>query len=114
MYRFQRIDMQCPSASHNNRVMARLSGFRIAQYHRLIRILKQLGPCHVRSCPQEARCRTDLIRFGKYTSSDYLWQWKAGVQEGAGTDDKYCYLPIPEAEYSVNPELQKINNAIGF
>ena len=58
--------------------------------------------------------RTDLIRFGKYTSSDYLWQWKAGVQEGAGTDDKYCYLPIPEAEYSVNPELQKINNAIGF
>ena len=58
--------------------------------------------------------RTDLIRFGKYTSSDYLWQWKAGVQEGTGVDDKYCYLPIPEAEYSVNPELQKINNAIGF
>ena len=58
--------------------------------------------------------RTDLIRFGKYTSPDYVWQWKAGVQAGAGVDEKYRFLPVPEAEYSVNPQLQEINNSLGF
>ena len=58
--------------------------------------------------------RTDLIRFGKYTSSDYVWQWKAGVQAGAGVDEKYRFLPVPEAEYSVNPQLREINNSLGF
>ncbi len=57
--------------------------------------------------------RTDLIRFGKYTST-YNWQWKGNVEEGTDVDAKYRFLPIPEAEYSVNPEMQTINNEIGF
>ena len=57
--------------------------------------------------------RTDLIRFGKYTSG-YNWQWKANVYEGADVDSKYRFLPIPEAEYSVNPQTQTINNELGF
>lgn len=57
--------------------------------------------------------RTDLIRFGKYTSG-YNWQWKANVYEGADVDSKYRYLAIPEAEYSVNPQTQTANNELGF
>ncbi len=57
--------------------------------------------------------RTDLIRFGKYTSG-YNWQWKAGVLDGADVASKYQYLAIPEAEYSVNPTLQEVNNSLGY
>ena len=34
----------------------------------------------------EAQRRTDLIRFGKYTSADYVWPWKGGV----GWQEKSC------------------------
>lgn len=57
--------------------------------------------------------RTDLIRFGKYTST-YNWQWKGNVAEGTDVDAKFRFLPVPEAEYSVNPEMQTVNNEIGF
>ena len=57
--------------------------------------------------------RTDLIRFGKYTSQ-YNWQWKGNVLDGRDVDAKFRFLPIPEAEYSVNPEMQTVNNEIGF
>lgn len=57
--------------------------------------------------------RTDLIRFGKYVSG-YNWQWKGGVQDGTDVDTKYQFLAIPEAEYSVNPQLQVINNSLGY
>ena len=57
--------------------------------------------------------RTDLIRFGKYTSG-YQWQWKGGTQEGRDVDPKYAYLPIPEAELSVNPGLRTANTELGY
>ncbi len=57
--------------------------------------------------------RTDLIRYDKYVSN-YNWQWKAGVYAGASVAEKYKYLAIPEAEYSVNPALQTINNSLGY
>ncbi|NHX22016.1 RagB/SusD family nutrient uptake outer membrane protein, partial [Escherichia coli] len=31
----------------------------------------------------EGTRRTDLIRFGKFTSGAYLWPWKGGVKGGA-------------------------------
>ncbi len=49
--------------------------------------------------------RTDLIRFGKFTGSNYLWPWKAGVQNGTGVDDHYKLFPIPAAEIIANPNL---------
>lgn len=57
--------------------------------------------------------RTDLIRFGKYTSG-YSWQWKGNVMDGADVDSRFRFLPIPEAEYSVNPQMQTINNELGY
>ena len=57
--------------------------------------------------------RTDLIRFGKYTSQ-YNWQWKGNILSGKDVDTKFRFLPIPEAEYSVNPEMQTVNSEIGF
>ena len=65
--------------------------------------------------PEAPLCqrRTDLIRFGRYTSG-YQWQWKGGVQEGCDVDPKYAYLPIPEAELSANPELQTANAELGY
>lgn len=61
----------------------------------------------------EATRRTDLIRFGKFTSG-YDWNWKGGVKDGKDVDSKYEILPIPEAELSANPELKKVNSKYGF
>ena len=57
--------------------------------------------------------RTDLIRYGKYTSG-YNWNLKGGVLEGKDVDSKYAILPIPEAELSANPQLKAINVQYGF
>ncbi len=57
--------------------------------------------------------RTDLIRFGKY-SSGYNWNWKGGVLEGKDVDKKYCVLPIPEAELSANPGFKAYNTELGY
>ena len=48
----------------------------------------------------EAQRRTDLIRFGKFTTSDYLWDLKTGA-----VDNKYNYYPIPSSELTANPNL---------
>ncbi len=57
--------------------------------------------------------RTDLIRFGKYTSG-YAWNWKGGSIDGKDVDKKYCLLPIPEAELSANPGLKVYNTNLGY
>lgn len=61
----------------------------------------------------EATRRTDLIRFGKYTSG-YSWNWKGGVKDGKDVDSKYIYVPVPEAELSANPQLKAVNTEYGF
>ena len=53
--------------------------------------------------------RQDLIRFGKYTSSDYVWAWKGGVLEGRGVDEKFNLFPIPTTELNVNENLKPQN-----
>jgi hypothetical protein len=53
----------------------------------------------------EGHRRQDLIRFGKYSGSSYLWQWKGGVQAGISIDDKYKLYPIPQAELNTNSNL---------
>lgn len=57
--------------------------------------------------------RTDLIRFGKYTSG-YRWNWKGGVKDGADVHGRYAFLPIPEAELSANPTLKSANTELGY
>jgi hypothetical protein len=57
----------------------------------------------------ECTRRTDLVRFGCFTTGDYLWQWKGGVVSGRSVDSKYNYYPIPASELSANPNLSNLN-----
>ncbi len=50
--------------------------------------------------------RTDLIRFGQFTSSSYLWPWKGNVANGTGVEPYRTIYPIPA------PELQSNNNLV--
>lgn len=45
----------------------------------------------------EGHRRSDLIRFGKYTGSNYNWPWKSGVYEGAAIADYRSVYAIPVA-----------------
>ena len=53
----------------------------------------------------EAQRRSDLIRFDKYTGSNYLWQWKGGVMNGAAVSDYRKLYPIPSTDITANPHL---------
>ena len=55
----------------------------------------------------ECHRRTDLIRYGRFTSGSYLWPWKGGVKEGASVDDKYNLFPIPSSDIAANPNLEQ-------
>lgn len=51
--------------------------------------------------------RTDLIRFNKFTTSDYLWSWKGNTQAGKGVDAKFNIFPLPSADITANPNLKQ-------
>lgn len=55
----------------------------------------------------EGHRRTDLIRFGKFTTSDYLWPWKGKVKEGTSVDSYRNLYPIPATDLGVNPKLKQ-------
>ena len=57
----------------------------------------------------EAQRRTDLIRFGKFTSATYLWPWKGGVAAGKGLDAYRTLYPIPSDDLQANPEKLRQN-----
>ena len=56
---------------------------------------------------QECWRRNDLVRFGKFTSGDYVWQWKGDVKEGRGVDDYRNLFPIPDSDRLANSNLQQ-------
>jgi hypothetical protein len=53
----------------------------------------------------EMHRRTDLIRFGKFTGGDYIWQWKGGTYSGTTADSTYNLMPIPSTDLLNNPNL---------
>lgn len=53
----------------------------------------------------EATRRTDLIRYGKFTSGSYLWPWKGGVKDGKAVEDYRSLFPIPANDIVANPNL---------
>ena len=53
----------------------------------------------------EAFRRTDLIRYGRFTTDTYLWAWKGGVVNGRSVDPKYNLFPLPATDLSSNPNL---------
>ncbi len=57
----------------------------------------------------EGTRRTDLIRFNKFTTSSYVWQWKGGVKDGRAVDSKYNIYPIPTTDLTANPNLYNEN-----
>ena len=55
----------------------------------------------------EAQRRTDLVRFGRFTTSTYVWQWKGGTMNGAATSAHLNIFPIPGDEISANPNIEQ-------
>jgi starch-binding outer membrane protein, SusD/RagB family len=53
----------------------------------------------------EAHRRTDLVRFGRFTTGTYHWAWKGGSATGTATAATRNVFPIPEAELAANPNL---------
>lgn len=53
----------------------------------------------------EGHRRTDLIRFGMFTGSSYLWPWKGGVKNGTSIPSTYSLYPIPSSALQANPNL---------
>ena len=53
----------------------------------------------------EGSRRTDLIRFGKFTSGDYVWPFKGGDVSGIGTSSHLELYPIPTSDLILNPNL---------
>ena len=49
--------------------------------------------------------RTDLIRFGKFTTGDYLWPWKGNIKEGKAVENYRNLYPIPAKDIIANPNL---------
>ncbi|MBD8487188.1 RagB/SusD family nutrient uptake outer membrane protein [Echinicola sp. CAU 1574] len=55
----------------------------------------------------EAHRRTDLIRFGKFTTDSYIWQWKGGTFDGTSVESFRNIYPLPTADLTANPNLSQ-------
>jgi hypothetical protein len=55
----------------------------------------------------EGQRRTDLVRYGYFTTSSYVWPFKANQVEGSSTDSFRNTFPIPSSSISANPNLQQ-------
>lgn len=55
----------------------------------------------------EAHRRTDLIRFGKFTDANYIWEWKGGNANGSGMEEYRKIFPIPSSDIGANPNLKQ-------
>lgn len=53
----------------------------------------------------EGHRRTDLIRYGQFTTNDKLWSWKGGVQGGRAVSGDRRLYPIPSSELRANPNM---------
>ena len=53
----------------------------------------------------EGRRRSDLVRFGLFSGSAYLWNFKGGVPNGAGIESHFDIYPIPGNETKNNPNM---------
>lgn len=51
--------------------------------------------------------RSDLIRYGKFTTASYMWPWKGGVKNGQAVEDFRNLFPIPAKDIIANPNLKQ-------
>jgi starch-binding outer membrane protein, SusD/RagB family len=54
----------------------------------------------------EAVRRTDLVRFGKFTTG-YNWAWKGGVKEGKDVEPFRNVFPLASSDLIANPTLKQ-------
>lgn len=55
----------------------------------------------------EGRRRSDLVRFGMFTSNKYLWDWKGGTKEGVAVASFYNVYPIPVSDINNNKNMNQ-------
>lgn len=60
----------------------------------------------------EGHRRTDLVRFGQFTSTAYLWPWKGNVAAGTSVDNKYNIYPLPADDVQAN--IQNLKQNAGY
>ena len=53
----------------------------------------------------EGHRRTDLIRYGRFTTGNYLWPWKGGTKNGRAVEDFRNLYPLPSSDVASNPNL---------
>lgn len=53
----------------------------------------------------EGHRRTDLIRYGRFTTGGMTWSWKGGAQAGRETEAFRDLYPIPARELQANPNM---------
>lgn len=51
--------------------------------------------------------RSDLIRYGMFTTADYLWEYKGAAKEGAAVSDHRNLFPLPPADVNASGKLQQ-------
>jgi hypothetical protein len=51
--------------------------------------------------------RTDLIRYGLFTSGSYVWPFKGGAANGTSVPDYRNLFPLPQSDLSANPHLKQ-------
>ncbi|MBO5832689.1 MAG: RagB/SusD family nutrient uptake outer membrane protein [Alistipes sp.] len=53
----------------------------------------------------EGHRRTDLIRFGQFTTDAYLWEYKGSPYDGKAVEDHRNLFPLPPADVNANGNL---------
>lgn len=49
--------------------------------------------------------RTDLIRYGQFTTGAYLWAWKGNTMNGQAVGNHRNLYPVPASDLTANPNL---------
>lgn len=55
----------------------------------------------------EGRRRSDLIRFGMFTTNKYIWDWKGGTANGTSVASFYNVFPIPVSDINNNDNMKQ-------
>ncbi len=55
----------------------------------------------------EGRRRSDLVRFGMFTTNKYLWDWKGGAMNGTSVASYYNKYPIPVSDINNNRNMSQ-------
>ena len=55
----------------------------------------------------EGRRRSDLVRFGMFTTNKYVWDWKGGAMNGTSVASYYNLYPIPVSDINNNKNMSQ-------